>query len=129
MSGVPGSKRMNERDWNLVRTLRENGMKSKQVADITKRSSGTQAAIMESKDFADYQRLVAERAKRWAKPKPIRGLDIETDEPELPQPAQVWQFGDESNHLERIAVALERMADAWERKPDEQPAKRGIFGK
>lgn len=96
-------------------------LKVSDVVSITKRSKSCITNIKASSSLEDYhetnrKRQLLSYAQRGldGKGQPLNQVEEPVDSPE-PAPAP--------DNLERIAVALERLADAWE----SQPKKKGIF--
>lgn len=116
------------------------------------RSAATCSYIGRSKNYEDYKRLVSENAERNRKLRARKGAEALTDlsqvppvsqdkgEPEIEKPTpvthkieseSVYQQNERLIHatqqqtgaLLRQAVAIERLADAWEA----QPEKKGLF--
>lgn len=138
--------RLTQKEYDTIKTLLEADLPIAKVASIQDRAYSTVKAISVSNSMEDYLHGVNERAKRnkirAAERKARRQAALETpvaDEPEeidlpphlRPVEAEAEQervkthFSQDSVSLDRIATALERLADAWER----QPEKKSLFGK
>lgn len=126
-------KNVNEQDIKTIKALADAGVKTSQIVKVTGRGFGTVVRAKQSKDLADYKRqqreYVAKHGNKVGRPAKVEG------KPELvgKTPAQVTlvpqskdSFNDELlRTLKRIAIAQEKLVEAWEAHPK---AKRGFLG-
>lgn len=127
---------VNEEEFNRIRVMFDAGLKTGVIVSITERSPHTINNIRKSKTWEQYQQVLADL---YEKRKAEREAAKDTQVPDL---AEAMKKGDwekkvavpsetevattaitNKRSLERIATALERLADAWEA----QPNKRRLF--
>lgn len=116
-------KHMSEQDFTIIKTLQNLGVSQTKIIKTTGRGSGTVQRAMAAETFEGYVELTrAFNANRSTKPEVVvptaSDLTVEGHEEKYPALMNVTDV-----QLERIANALERMADAWEAAP----AKRKLF--
>lgn len=107
MNKRSGWKQVTEAEFNQTKVLQEAGLSPKQTFKVTGRGVGTVHRMYKAKDFEDY-RKVTEVATGRNKQKPSNGE------------VQKTQY----DRLERIAIALEALVEAWNSKPAERQAER-----
>ena len=128
---------MTEVEFKNIKKMQELGIKAGAVANLVQRSSSTIYAIYRNDTLDDYinemRVKIAEREARRkngqanqqdTKAEPATE-DEPTNEPLTQAPIKTY-FSEDSLNLQRIATALERLADAWERQP-ETTKKKGLF--
>jgi hypothetical protein len=119
-------KRLTQDDYDQIKLLLAAGLKPSLVSEVSFRSHGTVNRIQQSKDFTDYKAELAKinavyhaRANnRTASPAEQEILN-KIEDPETPAGHVVQAPGMSLSEvqMERIANALERLADAWEAHP------------
>lgn len=112
-----------EEDFAKVKALQAHGLTVKQIASITGWSSGATQIMHRFDTFEDYRnyRVKASTYVKRDAPKPAPSVTKAQDKAPVPE-VTTRSFTD-SDNLERIATALERLADAWE----SSPKKTGLF--
>lgn len=119
---------LEQKEFNLVKDLQGAGLSISKAALVTKRSWGTIQMIYRNDTLDGYKQDVREqRYKYRADGAPVSRTSTPAAEEEVlaeeaPQ-TEVTKSLNETN-LDRIATALERLADAWERQPER---KGGLF--
>lgn len=118
---------MTETEFNTIKALQTAGCSARIATKATGRSGFTVGAIFKADDFHTYKDNVTSKwknnpayLKRQAENAPVQVSVLDefeqliNDTPALSTPEV---------HMERIATALERLADAWENSPK----KRSLF--
>lgn len=126
-------KHITQDEFDTIKLLISAGLKLDMVASVQDRSYSTIVTINNSNTLEEYkQRVRAYTASKKNGNKP-RTVASEASDNDTLQQSVVDSFIDELNApakqpetLERIAVALERLADAWERTPEKKST---FFGK
>lgn len=118
-------KHLTEKDFNLIKSLHEAGLSAGKIVNVTGYSYGPVGRVNKYKSFAEYK---APKPKPEPKLAAIGGIDYDVDgaTPALPQDQTfVYSPTDVNDKLERIAVALENLVEAWNRPTD----KKGLFNR
>lgn len=121
--------RMTEEDFLQVRQLLDMGLKAKQVAVIVHWSVPTIARVQLARTYSEYLEIVrAYAAVSAANRSKKAGQEDTGDEDAHNQPEEESVTATPvgvTHHdpIERIAAAMERLADAWE----SSPKKKGLF--
>lgn len=115
MAGKKGYKNLNEKEfYDIKRVLEVPGISRQQAADIVKRSYATVMVIQKHDTYEGYREEVRQTV---AKSKARRAAELESIVPALPiNEVEVHIPASNEQALERIANALERMADAWDKE-------------
>ena len=79
---MKGFKKLTETDYKLIKALHDAGVKPKQIADITGRSSGTIWTVSRSESLADYRLKV----KKMAKPRQAQKAVVDPTYVPIEQP-------------------------------------------
>lgn len=116
-----------ESDFETVKGLLGYKLSHKQIAQATGWGAATVARAATAETYVDYMEVVA----RYTAKKPVEQALTEsvpaieeTEVEEILEPVNEEEAIKMTvNAVERIAVALERMADAWENSPK----KKGLF--
>jgi DNA-binding MurR/RpiR family transcriptional regulator len=114
---------ISEEIFTKVKTLEDINFKPKQIAKIVGCSEISVTRIAKATTYTDFKAMrraqrLAWQEKRAAQLTKVTTEDIaEVSEEVAPLVAEI----DKADTLERIAVALERLADAWERQPEDTP--------
>lgn len=120
-------KKLNEKSFLLVKTLRNAGVKTKDIISISGISSGTVSKITRSETLADYVTMNRTYLSN-RQPKPEEEIVVAEEESienlfnklnEVPSDGNT-HFSEDSRNIARIATALERLADAWEAQPSKK---------
>lgn len=109
-------KHITDQDFKSIKALLESGVSVSVVAKATGRAYTTVRAIYKTSTVEEYKMYVSEyhNKKREVVDTTPKHLPEELEVAEEPQRTR---FSSDSVNLDRIATALERMADAWENKP------------
>lgn len=120
-------KRITQEDYDQMKLLLAAGLKPSLVGEVCQRSHGSVNRVMRSASYEDYRESLTKMNKVYhakADAKSTAPVEQEaTSEPEQDLMTTKAYTADET--LERIASALERLAEAWEA----QPRKNNFFGK
>lgn len=103
-------RRLLEEDFNNIKQLQDLKLKTKQIAHITGFSGATINRVKHTLTFADYKTFVKMLNPHNKPNQIVQTLAVD-------QPVETTL---QIDHLERIADALERLATAWESKPNKK---------
>lgn len=124
-----GYKYLTKEEFENMKLLQSAGLKAAMVIKVTKRSGGTVSAVFRSNTWEDYKKFNSEyrKAKENKKASILQGVGTDKIEVAsiIPEPkdeigAKLAQSCVVQDSLDRIAVALERLADAWEKTPSKK---------
>ena len=122
-------KHLHQQEYDTIKLLLSTGLSTRTVAEIKGRSYNTIHNIKKSESLEDYRKTVtAQTARNYARRTAAAKAESVPAKAEQTEEVAVkgrTYFSEDSVNLERIASALERLAEAWER----QPEKKSIFGK
>lgn len=99
-------KMMKPSEYDHIKKLLALKLKSTQVSEITGRSSATVCYVKKSTDFADYHDICNKYNNKVTSVK----KEVSLDNPDKRDYVV--------SNLDRIATALERLATAWEARPE-----------
>lgn len=105
-------KHLTEKDFNVNKTLLENGLSKAKVANISERSYFTVAQISKSNSFSDYENLIKSIHENYMTKKNGHAIEPKKDLLVI---------------LVKINQNLERMANAWESHPNKESFVRKIL--
>ena len=106
-------KYVTEAEYSTTKQLQSMGLTATKISKVTGRAPGTVQRIMNSTDMANYKAITLANRTKYRKPTtPVEEMD-----------APVAKATNPNSDLQRIAKALERLADAWEAAP----RKKSIF--
>lgn len=97
-------------ELDLVHLLTERGVKSQEIAKIARIGAGTVHYLKRAKTIEEYERL---RGRKDKKPQPAPAEEVKMQAVE-----QALTGIELTSLLTRIAVAIERLADATQTKED-----------
>lgn len=121
-------KKLTQEEYDHIKLLAASGVKMATIAEIQKRAYGTISRVVNSKSLTGYHEEIrgyaqAKKAARTPKQDSVREIELppflREDEPQVTTQSFTMR-----QNVERIATALERLADAWERQPEK---KIGLF--
>lgn len=113
---------MDKNEYDKIKGLLVYGISAYDIAKIVNRHRTTVVRIAKSKDFEDYKVITSSAVASYRQKKKDKLENKYITVPELDLPQKVVNPDKTLAVLDRIAFALERLADAWEREP-----KKGLF--
>jgi IS30 family transposase len=120
---VRAYKWLTAQEYTSIKALQASGCSNKVVCGATGRSQMTVKRIFDTDTFDDYRKLVEALSQKKA----VKTVVIDTPQPVNDPNGQTHTFTNEAALLERlanateqIAIAVERLADAWESTPNKR---------
>lgn len=106
-----GWKHLTEKDYEMIKTLLDAGIKKSKISDITGRGDGTVYNIAASSSFIDYKNISRSSAKKKA---PTVSDETTAGAPPIIQDDAQMLIVEELRNINKILI---RLCVAWETTP------------